>query len=48
MLKDYKSEQSILKTLKEVLFCKAAGSQSATLLKNKLYFKYFSIDLSTY
>ena len=46
--KDYKSERNPLKILKEVLFGETTGPQSATLSKNKLHYKYFSIDSSTF
>ena len=51
ILKDYKSEQNpfkMLKGLKECFFGKVTGPQSSTLSKDKLHYKYFSTDLSTF
>ena len=49
ILKDYKNEQNPLKILKGVLFFgEVAGPQSATLSKNKLDYKYFSTEFSTF
>ena len=38
----------MLKGLKECFFGKVAGPQSSTLSKDKLHYKYFSTDLSTF
>ena len=38
----------MLKELKECFFGKVAGPQSSTLSKDKLHYKYFSTDLSTF
>ena len=38
----------MLKVLKECFFGKVAGPQSSTLSKDKLHYKYFSTDLSTF
>ena len=51
ILKDYKFKQNplkMLKGLKECFFGKVAGPQSSTLSKDKLHYKYFSTDLSTF
>ena len=49
ILKDYKSEKNPLKMFTGVhFFGKAAGPQYAILLKNKLHYKRFSNNLSTF
>ena len=48
ILKDYKTEWNSLKIPKRVFLGEFAVPQSLTLSKNKLDYKYFSIDLSNF